>query len=519
MIAWLKHRFSYMMNSNMPLNRKQKEQKPANPELLYPSLLDNNITIRQKFSNSSDLLINEFVVAGHRVSLVMCEAMINTQTMTEILLEPMMSLQLPPESPPEALLDWIRNDAVLSSDQSEIRTFDEVFQFIMSGFVVVLIDGLQIGTSLGMQGFAYRSVSEPSTEVNERGSREGFVEPIRINLSMIRRRIKSPTMKFELSQIGTKSKTDICLVYLTDMVSKRLLEQVRHRLAQVKLDVLLESGYLQPYLETGPVSIFSSVGVTERPDTLCGKIREGRIAVLVDGTPFALIVPYLFSENFQSLDDYCHRPYFTSFIRILKYLSFFFTILLPGLYVAVANFHPEMFPRALLFNVAAAEQSTPLPLVFEALIIFLIYEIMREAGLRLPRPVGHAVSIVGALVIGDAAVTAGLIGAPMVMVVALTAISSFVVPSIYEPVTLLRFTFILVGGTMGLYGIALVLCVVGINLCTLTSFGIPYTAPITPFNMRDMRDVFIRTSWRSMSDYTPKIQDMPGSAYGDESGE
>ena len=246
MIAWLKHRFSYMMNSNMPLNRKQKEQKPANPELLYPSLLDNNITIRQKFSNSSDLLINEFVVAGHRVSLVMCEAMINTQTMTEILLEPMMSLQLPPESPPEALLDWIRNDAVLSSDQSEIRTFDEVFQFIMSGFVVVLIDGLQIGTSLGMQGFAYRSVSEPSTEVNERGSREGFVEPIRINLSMIRRRIKSPTMKFELSQIGTKSKTDICLVYLTDMVSKRLLEQVRHRLAQVKLDVLLESGYLQP---------------------------------------------------------------------------------------------------------------------------------------------------------------------------------------------------------------------------------------------------------------------------------
>ena len=264
--------------------------------------------------------------------------------------------------------------------------------------------------------------------------------------------------------------------------------------------------------------MFSGIGNTERPDTLCAKILEGRIGILVDGTPFALIVPYLFAENFQSVDDYSHRPYYSTFIRILKYISFAVSILLPGLYVGIATFHPELFPEALLFNIATAQESTPFPLMAEAIIIHLIYEAMREAGLRLPRGIGHAVSIVGALVIGDAAVTAGLIGSPMVMVVALTAVSSFVVPSLYEPVTVLRFLYIIVGGISGLYGISLLTAILCLNLCSLHPMDIPYTSPITPFGRSALRDVFVRAGWKTLSRHSVKVQNMPGSEMKGESG-
>ena len=218
----------------------------------------------------------------------------------------------------------------------------------------------------------------------------------------------------------------------------------------------------------------------------------------MDGSPYAILLPCLFSENFQSMDDYAERPYYAVFIRLIKYLAFFLTILLPGCYVAAVNFHPELIPDQLLFRIAEAEQGMAFPLMFQALLIHFIYELMREAGLRLPRPVGHAVSIIGALVIGDAAVTAGLISTPMVMVVALTTISSFVIPSLYEPVTLLRLLFILLGGILGLYGVVLGLAFVGVNLCSVTVLGVPATSPETPLSLYSLRDTLIRVGWRQL---------------------
>lgn len=481
-----------------------------NKSYLQNDLKANIKTIREKMSSSSDLLVREISVSGIKVGLVMCEGMINIQTMAEILIEPLCALNLK-EKTPNALLDWVENRWALAADQSVIYTYEDVFRFMMSGFVILIIDGISSAVSMGMQGFNFRGISEPSTEVNVRGSREGFVEPLRINITMVRRRIKSPTLKFELGTVGTKSKTDYCLCYLTDKVSKEILAELKEKLKKIDLEIILDSTYLVPFLETKTASVFSQIGITERPDVLSAKIAEGRIAILVDSTPFALILPYLFVENFQTLDDYTHRPYYATFIRWLKYLSFFFSILLPGLYVAISQFHPSLFPHALLYNVASSEQNTPFPIFAEALIIFLLYEIMREAGLRLPKSIGHAVSIVGALVIGDAAVTAGIIGSPMVMVVALTAISAFVVPSLYESVTILRFTFIFLGGFWGLLGIMLGLSVVGINLCTQKSFGVPVTAPITPINLYQMRDVLIRASFRRLSKNGFKIQNTPGS--------
>ena len=477
---------------------------------LDKDLMENMVKIRAFTQNTTDLLERQIEVSGVKVAILMCEGMINLQLFTQIMVRPLSSLEIQ-DADGEAVAHWVSKQTVLSGDQKEFFTYDELFTFLMAGFVVLLIDGVDRGIACGMQGFSFRSVSEPSTEMNISGSREGFVEPIRINQTMIRRRIRSPSLKFEMFPVGEKSRTDICLVYLTDTVDQRLVESVRKALSSVSSGIVLSQGYLRPYLEGKPLSPFSSVGTTERPDTLCAKINEGRIGILVDGTPFALIVPYLFSENFQSMDDYTYRPYYGSFIRLLKYLAFFISIFLPGLYVAITVFSPEMLPDTLLFNIAATEQQTPFSMMTEALVIHLIYEIMREAGLRLPRPVGHAVSIIGALVIGDAAVTAGIIGSSMVMVVALTALSSFVVPSLYEPAAVLKFVFIVVGGTWGLFGISVGFMLLLTNLCALESFGIPVMAPTSPTAAADMRDNFWRSSWKKLGRFRLKVQNLPGS--------
>lgn len=477
---------------------------------LKKDLLENMVKVRSLAQNTSDLQDRQIVVSGVRVSILMCEGMVNLPLFSEIMVEPLSRLSLP-DADGEAVAQWVSKNTVLAGDQKEFFTYDELFTFLMAGFVVLLIDGVDRGIACGMQGYSFRSISEPSTEMNIAGSREGFVEPIRVNLTMIRRRIRSPSLRFEMFPVGSKSRTDVCLVYLTDTVDPKLVEAVKQKLGKVSADLVLSQGYLKPYLEGKPLSPFSTVGTTERPDTLCAKINEGRIAILVDGTPFALIVPYLFSEHFQSMDDYSYRPYYGSFIRLLKYLAFLISVFLPGLYVAITIFSPEMLPDTLLYNIATSERQTPFSMMTEALVIHLIYEIMREAGLRLPRPVGHAVSIIGALVIGDAAVTAGIIGSSMVMVVALTALSSFVVPSLYEPAAVLKFVFIIVGGTWGLFGISVGMILLLTNLCALESFGIPITSPTSPYSGVDFRDNFWRTSWKKLGKLRLRVQNLPGS--------
>ena len=479
---------------------------------LNRDLMENMVKVRALSQNSTDLLERQIEVSGVPVAILMCEGMVNLQLFTQILVRPLTELSLE-NADGEAVARWVSRETVLSGDQKEFFTYDELFSFLMAGFVVLLIDGVDRGIACGMQGYSFRSVSEPSTEMNITGSREGFVEPIRVNQTMIRRRLRSPSLKFEMYPIGEKSRTDICLVYLTDTADPRMVEEVKRRLGKLSSDILLSQGYLRPYLEGQPLSPFSSVGTTERPDTLCAKINEGRIGILVDGTPFALVVPYLFEEHFQSMDDYSYRPYYGSFIRLLKYFAFLLSIFMPGGYVAITSFSPEMLPDSLLFNIAASEQQTPFSMMTEALVIHLIYEIMREAGLRLPRPVGHAVSIIGALVIGDAAVKAGIIGSSMVMVVALTALSSFVVPSLYEPAAILKFVFILVGGTWGLFGISVGFVLLLTNLCALESLGVPVMAPLSPCAPADLRDGLWRTGWKKLGSFRLRIQDLPGSGW------
>lgn len=465
--------------------------------------------VRGLFDKSMDLIIHELNVCGVPCAILMCEGLVSTATLSEILARPLTNLRLSAPTP-QRVHEWVRSESLMAPDQKEIRTYFELFRFMMNGFVVLLIDGVEGGDVFGLQGFPGRSVGEPEGETNMRGSREGFNEMLRPNLGMVRRRFKTPDLIFEMMTFGEKSLTDGALIYCKGAVSPALLRRIRNRLSKVRLDVALETGYLSPFLDRG-FSLFSGIGFTERPDTLCAKVAEGRVALLLDGTPFALIMPFLFNEHFQSSDDYSHRPYFATFIRWLKMLAFGFSALLPGLYVAIGTFHPELLPDILLSKLIESEQATPFSLMPEALIVFFLYEIMREAGLRMPKPVSHAVSIVGALVIGDAAVTAGIIGAPMVLVVALTAISSFVVPTLYEPVTILRFAFILLGGFTGLYGVLLGLCAVLVNLCAVNPLGVPAAAPCAPFPLYALRDTLFRWGWRTLAKEDLRVDGLTGS--------
>ncbi len=472
----------------------------------------NLMSLREQTGHSTDIIVHPLTISGVSSLLIFCDGMVKQELVGKFLGDSLRDLRLAKPGA-EPLLQYLLEKAVLASDQKPCNTMEDLLSFLMSGFVVLLCDGASHGIACGLQGYAVRSTSEPDTEMNLWGAREGFVEAIRTNQAMIRRRMKTPQLTFELYPLDNESRTEISLVYRRDKISPKLLEQVKEQLSHIHTDCVLSVGYLQPFLEGRPLSLFSRVGKTERPDVLCGKISEGRIGILLDGVPFALLVPTLFQEHFQSLDDYAYRPYYTFLIRSLKLCAFFISILLPGMYVALSVFDPEFLPDQLLFTIVSAEQSTPFPMMLEALLIHFIYEIMREAGLRLPRPVGHAVGIVGALVIGDAAVNAGLVGSPMVMIVALTALSSFVVPSLYEAVSVLKFAFIIVGGTWGLYGIALGLMALLVNLCALSSEGVPVTAPLAPFSLESMGDSLWRSSWRKLSRRSVIVEDLPGSVY------
>ena len=320
-----------------------------------------------------------------------------------------------------------------------------------------------------------------------------------------------PTLVFEMQVIGERSNTDICLCYLSDKVSPALLEDVKRRVREIKLNTILESGYIQPFFEGSGGWSFSECGTCERPDSFAAKLYEGRVGILVDGTPFALTVPYLFIENFQTMDDYTQKPFYALFIRILRLSAYFITLFLPGAYVAVAAYSPEMLPSALILNLAAAEQTAPYSLMAECLLIHFLYEILREAGIRLPRPIGHAIGVVGGIVIGDITVNAGLVGAPMVLIVALSGLCSFVVPALYERTVLLRFIYILAGGIFGLYGLLLAAGVIIIKMCSLNTYGVPYMAPISPFNPRSSRDMLVRAGWRRLQKGDVTLQGLNGS--------
>ncbi len=489
--------------------QEEKIRTKLPPNLPIEASLERNIkNIGQITGGSSDVIIKTAMIAANSVAIVTCEGMADTDTLAQLIYSRLSAVD---ESlSPEALMERFFKTYMIAAEQLEIKSLGDLVLKMQSGFAVILVDGCTRAIAIGVQGYKSRGIDEPSAELDMRGSREGFVEVVRTNMAMIRRRIKSPTLVFELFPIGARSNTDICICYMSDRVSPKLLADVKKRIKGAKLDTILESGYIQPFLEGKGGWFFSECGTCERPDTLAAKLYEGRVAVLVDGTPFALVVPYLFIENFQTLDDYTQKPFYAFFVRLVRLAAYLITLFLPGAYMAVASFHPEMLPSSLLLNLAAAEQTAPYSLMGECLFLHFMYEILREAGIRLPRPVGHAIGVVGGLVIGDITVSAGLAGAPMVLVVALSGLCSFVVPAMYEKTVVLRFLYIAAGGLFGLYGLGLAAGAVIIRMCSLNTYGVPYMSPISPFTPKATRDMLVRAGWRTLAESDMKIQELNG---------
>lgn len=411
-------------------------------EKVSEALSENKEYLQSEFKNSMDFMMRELDLSGTGAALFALDGLVSKQIITLSILNPLMEAGELPGRGAEQLRHIER--AVLGAvEQKHESKMDQILLLLMSGFAVLIIDGCSEALVFGVQGFESRGPDEPQNEVMQRGAKDGFNESYQNNMAMIRRRMKTSSLKFEKAEVGGQSHTPLALCYLEGTVSREILEQVRERLKAYDLNTALGAGYLTSFLERG--GVFSGVGMTERPDVVCGKLEEGRIAILVEGTPSAIIVPFLFVENFQTLDDYLTRPFYGTFIRWLKYAAFFLSTFLPGLYVAIATHHPEMLPEALLLKISESESQTPFPVMAETLILYFLYEVLREAGLRAPRSLSATVSIVGGLVIGDTAVSAGLVSAPSLMVVALTAIAGYAVPRLYEPLALLRLAFLLAG--------------------------------------------------------------------------
>ncbi len=478
-------------------------------EKIYSSVKDNKNRIETDFTDCSDFLLRECVVNGTDCIVCVLDGMVDSLQLSHMIMEPMLKFDGKYKTSAE-LFDTIKKAVINSLEMNEVNTFEDAYFFLASGFAVVFIDGVAKCLALGIQGFTKRTTDEPPTEADIKGAKECFTETLNDNKATIRRRIKTPDLKLKQIKVGESVKTSVVIAYIKGIADDELVREVERRIVSAAIDKLQDFGEIASFLDSEISSYFSAVGNTERPDTLCSKLLEGRIGVIMDGSPFAVYVPCLFSDAFSTVDDYDNLPFYASLNRLLKYFSFVLSIVFPGFYVAAGTFHQEVIPTSLMYTIASAEATTPFSLMQEALIVLVLYEIMREAGIRLPKMIGHAVSIIGALVIGDAVVNAGLIGTPMLVVVAITAISSYVIYPLYESISVLRLAFILLGGFTGIYGIVLGTCVICVNIAALNPYGVPYSAPISPLSVKSLGDLFYRESWRKLARRKVRIQNLRG---------
>lgn len=397
----------------------------------------------------------------------------------------------------ENIFDALKNGGITTADFNEEENFDKAIDEVLAGNTILFIDGFNKAIILSTKGFPRRGVSTADTEVVVQGSKEAFTETFRVNTVLIRRRIRDTKLKLKQMRIGKRSKTDIGIMYMEDLARPEILDEVERRLKIIDIDAILDSGYIEQFIEDDYKSPFPQIQMTERPDKVASALLEGRIAIVVDNTPFVIIVPTILASFYQSSEDYYQRWGIMSFIRIIRYIAGLLAVCLPGFYIAVSVYHPAMIPMELILKMAEARQTVPIPAVLEIILMELAFETLREAGIRLPAAIGSTLGIVGGIIIGQAAVEAGLVSPIVVIIVSLTAICSFAIPNIalVAGYRLTKYFIIFLSSLLGLFGfwIGILLCL--IHLVTLKSFGIPYLYPFVSKNvygLNDMKDTFLK---------------------------
>ncbi|WP_227940461.1 spore germination protein, partial [Alkalihalobacillus deserti] len=463
-------------------NNEEVGNSSSKQEHLKSSLKENIKHIQNKLGNSADLVIRKIKIGPENkidVTIVFTEGLIDTSSLQELI--DSLIYKLKPndiESQDQdntSLINALKEKAVTIGGVAEIIDFATLTTNILSGHAAFLVENQSKAISVSIPGYEKRGVEEPQSATLIKGPREGFTETIGTNTSLLRRRIRSSNLWMESKEIGRVTKTKVVVAYIKGIANDDVIKEVQERLDRIDIDAVLETGYIEELIQDEKFTPFPTIFSTERPDSVAGKLVEGRVAIFVDGSPFVMVVPSLIVEFFQASEDYYLRADIATLLRILRFSCFFIALLAPSLYIAVLTYHQEMLPTTLLIGIAAQREGVPFPALMEALLMEVAFEILREAGVRMPRAVGQAMSIVGALVLGQAAVQAGLVSPAMVIVVGITAISNFCFPAINLAATIrmLRFGMMALAGTFGLIGIMFGLILLCIHLCTLRSFGVP----------------------------------------------
>lgn len=492
--GYFKRKWSYLVHARRVQNIEAEKEAAEKPTTKINGNLDKSLQeLKALLSDAQDLKIHPLRFGpDNRLSgaLIFIDGLIDNPTLTNAILRPLKNWpeEALPLSDEAGILEVLEQEVLCASDVKKAAAMQELAEGCLSGDTALLIDGCEGGLVVNSKGFEKRAVTEPQSESVVRGPREGFTENLRTNTSLIRRKIRSGQLKVEQMTVGRKTGTGVCLMYLDGVANPEVVETVRYRIGNLDVDAILETGYIEEYIEDAPFSPFGTIGYSEKPDVVAAKILEGRVAIVVDGTPFVLTAPMLFSESFQTAEDYYARPLYSSLVRILRVLGFIITVFAPAIYIALLSFQNELIPTTLLFTVAKAREGVPFPVFVEAFIMVLAFEILREAGVRLPRPVGQAISIVGALIMGEAAINAGIVGAPMVIVIALTAVTGFLVPIQYDSIAILRIIMMIMAGCLGFYGVAFGFIGLLVHLSTLESFGAHY---LGSFDSDDAQDSLI----------------------------
>ncbi|OIJ16562.1 spore germination protein [Anaerobacillus alkalilacustris] len=471
-------------------------RKEAEFQIEFTGNIDKTVeSINNIVGESDDIIQRDFLIGKKiRATLFFVDGLCDSDSIEEDIIRPLIYFTEPDRFDEKDFLFYLQNEVITLSELKFEKSLEKAMLPFLSGETILVIDGLKELILFETRKFNERGIAEPESEVVVRGPRDGFVESLHTNILQVRRRIRDPNLTVQFGTLGRRAKSDIAVVYIKGVANEKFIDEIRYRVSCINNDHVTETGTLEQLIEDNVLSVFPQMSRTERPDKIVAALMNGNVVIFHDGSPFALMAPVMFHMLFRSPEDYYDRWQIGSLIRVLRYFAALIAIFLPAIYIAMVSFHQGMLPTTLAVSIAASREGVPFPALIEAIFMEVTIELLREAGVRLPRAVGQTIGIVGGLVIGDAAVRAGIVSPVMVIVVALTAIASFSIPAYNISIAfrVIRFLMMLSAAVFGLYGLVMVYIFINIHLVGLRSLGAYYTAPFAPYHFGDWLDLLIR---------------------------
>ncbi|HZG85142.1 spore germination protein [Paenibacillus sp.] len=462
------------------------------------------------FHHTQDFVIRDFdAFGGTSAAALFFTSLVDKDMISETVIKPLMQLSAKPEPADSSrAAELVLKQTMFHADGKTAPDCRLAVSDLLAGSAVVLIEGFDEAIVVNVQKVEQRAVEQPKSEQVIRGPRDGFIENLQTNIALIRTRLPTEQLKMKTLQLGRLTKTSVILLYLDGIANPKLVEDVERRLNAIDIDRILDAGYIEQYVQDNPWSPFPQIRNTERPDVTVGNLLEGRVAILTDGSPYALLCPTSFAMFYQTSEDYNERAGIMSMLRLVRLMALLFSLITPSLYIAILSFHPELIPTKFAVAVASGRAGVPFPTFLEVFVMEVAVEILREATVRMPQQIGGALSIVGVLVIGQAAVMAGFVSPITVVVIALTTISSFATPAYNAAMAfrMLRFPIIAATGLFGFFGLILALFLVNNHLISLRSFGVPFLAPVAPLNAAGLKDAIIRAPIRFLLDRPAELR-------------